>query len=326
MSLSQLIFEKIKKAKNILISTHKNPDYDSIASCLALKDICFQLGKKATIISCQKISEHFFFLKGANEIQTIDYSNFDFSLYDLFVIPDTGSYDRTTGDKKIFLPEKMEYIIIDHHQTNNFNMLLRYIKPQASATCEIIYDLIKKWSLKIDKNLATVILTGILGDTVFLRYCENRKKTMKVVLELVKQGADMDFISENFFEQFEFDLVKLIGEFLKNLQKEEKFVWSAVDYQTYKKYHFAEGAREMAADLFFRGIKDADFGVAMLESQKNKIYLSFRSKKNTDVSKLAQFFGGGGHKNAAGATVEGDFKKSVKKVVKTIKEFLFPTS
>ena len=315
---SKELLSLVKKAENILINTHKNPDYDSLGSALALKKGLDQLGKKSKIISCQKINPYFFFLEGARDISLIDYSKFDFKPFDLFIIPDTGNYDRVTGSKTIKLPENLNYIVIDHHKTNEFSHYPKVLDEQASATCEILYRLFDDWSIKMDSVLTTYLLTGIMGDTVFLRYCEDSKRTFEVVEDLIKKGADKDWISENFYERYDFGAIKLLGEFLNRMEKQKNFVWSAVPFDVYKQYNEPEGVREMAADLFFRGIKGCEFGVAMLEAKKGIINLSFRSKKNTDVTKYAKLFGGGGHKNAAGATVKGEFKKAIEEILRKI--------
>jgi phosphoesterase RecJ-like protein len=315
---SRKILLLIKKSKNILINTHKNPDYDSIGSALVLKNILKKLGKKAKIISCQKINPYFFFLKEAENIETINYSQFDFSPFDLFIIPDTGNSDRVTGSKEINLPKNLQYIVIDHHKTNEFSRYPKILDQKASATCEILYFLFSDWKIKIDPGLADYLLTGIMGDTVFLRYAENSKKTFTVVSDLIKKGADKDLIAENFYERYDFKAIKLLGEFLNRMKKEKNFIWSAVPFEIFDKYGQPEGVREMAADLFFRGIAGSDFGVAMLESKKGVINLSFRSKKNTDVTKYARLFDGGGHKNAAGATVKGKFETIVKNILRKI--------
>lgn len=315
---SAKIWDKIKESDNILINIHKHPDYDSISSALSISYVLNKIGKRNKIVGCQKVSEHFLFLRGAKDIETIDYSTFDFKGYDLFIIPDTGSYDRVTGDKRISLPESLEYVIIDHHKTNNFESGLKVLDERASATAEMLYRLFEDWGVEVDKELATYLLTGIMGDTVFLRYSEDSKKTLSVVASLVEKGADKDFISENFYERCEFNTIKLLGVFLENMKKEGKFIWSAIPYETFEKYGKPEGVREMAADLFFRGIKGTDFGVAMLEYEKGQISLSFRSKKDADVSTYAKLFGGGGHKNAAGATVKGEFKESVNKILERL--------
>lgn len=319
---SEQILELIKESKNILINTHKNPDYDSIASSLALSQAIKEMGKKTKILACQEINKYFYFLKGAEEIENVDYSKFDFSPFDLFIIVDTGSFDRVTGDKSIKLPENVKYFVIDHHKTNNFSYP-KLIDEQASATCEVLCGIFSDWGVNINKELATYLLTGILGDTVFLRYSENNEKTMEVVNRLVKLGADKDYISENFYEKYDFNIVKLLGQFLSNMKREDSsdggFVWSALPYKIYEQYGKPEGVREMAADMFFRGIKDTSFGVAILETKEGEINLSFRSKKNTDVSKYAKLFGGGGHKNAAGVVVYGSFEKVISDIIDKLK-------
>jgi phosphoesterase RecJ-like protein len=319
MNIHSSIFKKIVSAKNILVNAHKDPDYDSVASALTLKYALGKIGKKVNIVCCQKISPNFFFLNGADKIKSVEFKTFNFQSYDLFIIPDTASFDRVTGSKEVALPKDIDYIVIDHHKTNSFSYPLKFIDEESSSTTEVLYFLFNKWKVEIDKDLATLILAGILGDTVFLRYCGNRKRTMRVVADLVDMGADMDFIGENFYEKYDFDYVKMVSEFLARMKKEKKFVWSAVDYETYKKYHFPEGVREAVAGNFFKAIKDVDFGVALLEMKKGVVSISFRSKKNIDVIGFAKLFGGGGHKNAAGAIVEGEFKDVVKDAVRRIK-------
>lgn len=320
-SESSKIWDKIQASDNILINLHKHPDYDSFSSALSLSYVLSKLGKKNKIVSCQKISSYFLFLKGAEKIEQINYSSFDFDPFDLFVVPDTGSEDRVTGSGEIHLPEGLDLVVIDHHKTNTFDKHMRILDVEASATAEVLYGIFNDWKIETDPTLATYLLTGILGDTVFLRYCENSKKTLKVVADLIAKGADKDYISENFYERYEFNTIKLLGEFLNNMKKEANFIWSAVPYEKFEKYGKPEGVREMAADLFFRGIKGTNFGVAILEYEKGEMSLSFRSKKNTDVSVIAKLFGGGGHKNASGATVKGDFENSVKNIVGTISRF-----
>lgn len=320
--LSSGILERIKKADNIVINIHKHADYDSFSSALSLSKVLTGMGKKNKVVSCQLVNEYFHFIKGAERIEAIDYSSYDFSPYDLFIIPDTGSYDRVTGDKTIGLPENMDYIVVDHHQTNDFDEKLKILDTEASATAEVLYRIFSDWGVGVDSELATCLLTGIFGDTVFLRYSENSKRTMKVVSELIEKGADKDYISENFYERYEFNTIKLLGVFLEKMTDEGGFVWSAVPYGVFADYGKPEGVREMAADLFFRGIKGTDFGVAIVEYEKDEMSMSFRSKKDFDVSQLAKKFGGGGHRNAAGATIRGEFVKTVRKAILTVKSTL----
>ena len=313
---SKLIFQEIKQSKNILINVHRNPDLDSIGSATALYRALNKIGKKTMLVCPHEIPENYKFLKGADLVLTIDFKTWadtDVRPYDLFLILDSGSYDVVTGSKEIKLPD-VKKIIIDHHRTNNWeNYVERILDIKASSTSEIIFNLLNDWEVEFDSDIATSLFAGISSDTVFFKYDQNAKNTFKITAELLDKGADRDKVVEQAFDSFNFDLVRMIGEFLTNLQKGNGYIYSVLDNETYIKFGKQKGAREIVANLFARSIKGFDFGIMAVEYEVGKFALSFRSKK-TDVSIIAQKFGGGGHKNAAGATIYGNIDQVVGKI------------
>ena len=315
--LSQPILLEIKKAKNILINIHRNPDLDSIGSATALYQALIKMKKKVTLICPHEIPENYKFLKGADLVETIDFKTWAGkpSPYDLFLILDSGSYDIVTGSKEIKLPN-IKKIIIDHHQTNKWSdYLLKLLDIEASSTAEIVYQILLDWNVIIDFKIATSIFAGIASDTVFFKYEKNAKKTFQIATELLNSGADKNKIVEQSFDSFDFDLIQLIGEFLTKMQKGNGYVYSVLDNETFIKFGKQRGAREIVANLFARSIKNFDFGIMAVEFEKDKFAVSFRSK-SVDVSVIAKKFGGGGHKNAAGATIYGNIDQVIKKIKK----------
>ena len=316
--LSQPILLEIKKAKNILINIHRNPDLDSIGSATALYQALIKMKKKVTLICPHEIPENYKFLKGADLVETIDFKTWadtEVRPYDLFLILDSGSYDIVTGSKEIKLPD-MKKIIVDHHQTNNWSdCLLKLLDIEASSTAEIVYQILLDWNVIIDSKIATSIFAGIASDTVFFKYEKNAKKTFQIATELLNSGADKNKIVEQSFDSFDFDLIQLIGEFLTKMQKGNGYVYSVLDNETFIKFGKQRGAREIVANLFARSIKNFDFGIMAVEFEKDKFAVSFRSK-SVDVSVIAKKFGGGGHKNAAGATIYGNIDQVIKKIKK----------
>lgn len=330
---SQLILKKIKDSNNILINVHKNPDLDTVGSALAMfESITYikrplRIGKdfEAEIVCPERIPQQFFFLKNVNKIQTVNFNTFDYFPFDLFLILDSSSYDRVTGSKEIFLPENLETIVIDHHKTNNFHFPLQIIDISASATVEIIYNVIKDLRLKINETIATALFSGIAGDTVFFKYPKNPKTVFAIAAEFLDKGADHKKLVSTFFDSNEFAFTKLLGVFLSEMKLEKRgnrsFVWAAIPYETFARFGHPQGVRETAADSFFRSIKGADFGIAMLETKKGELSVSFRSKDKIDVSFFAEKLGGGGHKNAAGCTVKGEFNNAVKTVLDAVSRY-----
>ena len=315
---SSKILETIQQSKNILINVHRNPDLDSIGSATALYQALTKIFKKKVTLVCpHEIPENYKFLKGADSVKTVDFKEWaDTGVrpYDLFLILDSGSYDIVTGSKEIKLPN-IKKIIIDHHQTSNWNdYLLKLLDVEVSSTSEIVYQMLLDWEIMINPEIATSIFAGIAGDTVFFKYEKNAKKTFKIATELLNLGANKDKIVEHSFDSFDFGLIQLIGEFLANIQKGNGYVYSILNNETFIKFGKQRGAREIVANLFARSIKGFDFGIMAVEYEKDKFAVSFRSKKHTDVSVLAKKFGGGGHKNAAGATIYGNINQVIKKI------------
>ena len=319
--LSKIILKEVKKANNILINIHRNPDLDTVGSATALYQVLTKMGKKVTLICPHEIPENFKFLKGADKVKTIDFSSFYFSLFDLFLIADSGSYDIVTGSKEIKLPN-IKKIIIDHHKTNNFTDVEINLHDEIAATAEIIYQMLIDWEIKIEADIATSLFSGIAGDTVFFKYGENAKRTFKIASELLDLGADKDKLIDQAFDSFDFNLIQTMGEFLTKMKKETSpagdFVYSIMDYQTFVKFGKHRGARETVSNLFARSIKGFDFGFIAVEYEKEKFAVSFRSKKDTDVSEIAKKLGGGGHKNAAGATIYGNIDQVIGKIILAI--------
>ena len=322
---SSLILKTVKKAKNILVNIHPHADLDSISSALVFKKVIEQIDSKKNVlvVSPEAIKEDFSFLgEEVKNIKVIDFSSFDFSSFDLFLILDASSDDRVTGSKKIFLPRSIIKIVVDHHLNNQIVADIKLINEEACATCEILFKLFSDWQIKIDRYLATLILAGMAGDTVFFRYFSDVKNQWKLVARLLRLRADFFLIRKNYFS-YSLPFLQFLGEFLRRLKIEKKdgkkFAWAAMSFEEYQQFGLPATGQSFVADLFLAAIKEVDFGFLILEKEKNKLSLSFRSKPEINVAAIAQKLVGGGHRNAAGATVEGEFKKMVEEILKVVK-------
>ncbi|KKQ25678.1 MAG: DHHA1 domain protein [Candidatus Woesebacteria bacterium GW2011_GWA1_37_8] len=319
---SKDILDKIKKAKKILLSCHKSPDPDSIASNLAMYQVLTGMKKLIDVISPDTVHSAYNFVPYFDKIIKVDITKFDYSDYDLFIALDSSSYDQLVGIKDLKMPN-ISMVTIDHHSTNEKYGEINLLEV-TSSTCEVLYKVFHDWGIKITKNLATTLLTGIYADSVSFQTDKTYSSTFIVSGELVKLGANTKDIILNLFHSNEYKLLKFWGEMLKNMNidSEYRFVWTAVPYDKFLEFGKPGEAKSLAASVIFRTVKNTDFGIVIVEQRPNVLNMSLRSRTNFDVSKIAQEFGGSGHKASAGAWFDFEnFDEAVEKVLVTARKY-----
>lgn len=319
---SQLILDEIKKADKILLNCHRGPDSDSVGSALAMKKVLSGLGKEVEIICPSDIPDDLYFLEGSSDIKKVDFSNFDFSTYNLFIIMDSSTYAMVSGSKEIGLPQ-IKMVVIDHHHTNTGYGDINLIDSKVTSTAELLYKIFYDWRVSLDQKSATALLTGIIGDTGSFQYAGVGKETLLIAGDLMDLGANKDEIIYNIYRSINFMTIKFWGKIIEMMKEdsEYRFVWSAIPLSLYEEYGRDSSAKEDGANLFFPVVKNTDFGVIMVETDKDVLSVSYRSRKDFDVSKIAGEIGGGGHISAAGAKVDGQFEEAVEKVLTACRKY-----
>jgi len=322
---AEKIFKEIKKAKKILIPLHIDPDGDSVASSLAFAHVLRKTGKKVIIVSADK-PPNFSFLPDFKLIKNKDPANLDLSQFNLVLFLDISEISRITRYKVIKLPKKISTINIDHHTTNKRFARINKVQPKASSTCEILHDLFRK-TIEIDKKLATLLYFGIFTDTGGFEFNVS-PKVFKIAAFLLEKGAPHNQFVLELFRKNDLTTLRHFGKILENLKvdKNYRFVWAIVPYKEIKKLK-EESKKYLEAISFLKTIEDTDFGFLLWESKKGKVRGGLRSRLQPeqggfDVSKIAKVLGGGGHKAAAGFTLNMDLKTAERKVLKTIRSLL----
>lgn len=316
-SNSKEIKKRIKKAKRILLNVHRSPDPDGVGSALALYEFLLKLKKEVKVICPSDLSSECLFLPNSKVIEKVNFEKFDFSNWDIFIVADSANWEMVTGRKGIKKPD-IEIIVIDHHITSERFGNINLVDEKASSTSEIIYSLLKDWRVNITQSISQNLLAGIICDTGVFEYPNVTSFTLEVAKNLIDNGANKDEIVTNVYRNYSFNQLKLWGEVLKRMEfnKENRFVYSAIPNEIYKQFKEPDTAKETAASMFGPVVKGADFGMVMIEEEPNKLSVSFRSKKDFDVSKIAKDLGGGGHILAAGVTIRNEeFNKAVDKVL-----------
>ena len=318
------ILEKIKKAKRILINCHRSPDPDGVGSALALYLVLKKLGKNSDIICPDEISKESKFLPSVDIIKAVNFEIFDFSSYSLFLVIDSCNWSMVVGKKDIPKPN-VPIVVIDHHITSDKFGFINLVDTSKTSAAEVLYLVFNDWKIGINKEIAQCLLAGIIADTGVFEYPGVTSSTLDIAKQLIEKGADKEKIVNNVYRNISFNQVRFWGEIIKNMQidKKSKFVWSAVPFAVYESYGKPISGKETAASYFAQIIENTDFGMIMVEQENKVLSVSFRSKDNFDVSRIAEALGGGGHKAAAGAKVCGfAFDQAVEKVLQTARKFV----
>ncbi|MFH1970790.1 MAG: bifunctional oligoribonuclease/PAP phosphatase NrnA [Patescibacteria group bacterium] len=320
---SKKILRVLKKSKRILVNVHRSPDPDSLGSALSFYEYLTKLKKEVKVICPDNLSEDHLFLPYSEKVEKVNFRDFDFSKWDTFLVLDSSSWDMVTGKDTTKIPG-INLLVIDHHITSTKFGTINLIDEVSSSTAEIVYFLFKDCKVRLTKSISQNLLAGIICDTGIFQYPNVNSQTLEVVRDLMLEGADKNKIVENFYRNYPFSQLKLWGEILKGMEfdRENRFIYSAISYDIYKKYDEPESGKETSASMFSPIVKDSDFGMIMIEEERDVLSVSFRSKKDFDVSKVAKALGGGGHILASGATLRNmEFEKAVEKVLSVVKQY-----
>jgi phosphoesterase RecJ-like protein len=316
------ILAEINKSNKILANCHRGPDSDSVGSALALSRVLEDMGKDVTLVCPSEVPEDLAFL-GTEKIKQVDFSKFDFTGYDIFMVLDSSTLSMVTGTKDVTKPN-VPIIVVDHHVSNEGFGSINLIDSNMTSTGELLYKIFSDWQVKVDGKTAQCLLTGIIGDTGSFQYQNVGADTLKSAAELIRLGADKDEIIRNIYRNIDFRELQLWGKFIENMEFDEEFgfVWAAIPLELYKEYGEPYSVKEDVANLFFPIVKGANFGMVMVEMEEKLLSISLRSKSDFDVSEIAKAIGGGGHKAAAGARIEGlPFDNAVTKALEIARKY-----
>ena len=301
-------FEKLKDIvlnnSSFLLTTHVNPDADAIGSEVAFYYILKKLGKKAFIINHSSTPYNLEFFNKENIIQRFDeelHKNI-FSEVDVLVALDFNRADRTVRMENGFRQSKKLKICIDHHQDAENFVDESFIDTNYCATGHIIFDFIKRTNIvDLDYEIAEPIYAAIMTDTGSFRFDRTTSGVHKIIAELLDAGVNPEDVYDRLYDQSKFSKIKLLGRALESIKLESD---NKIGYMTLTQKDFSDfNAVESDTENFVNynlSIENVVLGILFIELN-NGFKVSFRSKGDINVNKLASEFGGGGHNNASGA-------------------------
>ena len=318
------IKDKILKSKRIGLSFHTSPDGDAIGSTLALLNALRYIGKDSYIISRDVIPDNFSYLSFSEEVDG-ETTKPDKDT-DLVIILDCGNVERISAD----LSEYEGVLVnLDHHISNEKYGDINFVDPEAAATCELSYLLIKELGVDLkEKNsktnaIVSAVYTGLVTDTGSFRHSNVTKRTHNIAAEIIDSGIDNSKIHSSLFDNKPFEKVKLMGTVLSNIELalDNKVAVLCIPKGMLESFNLpnVDTSDIIAIGL---GIKGVEVSLLLKEVEEGT-KSSLRSKNDIDVRKVAEIFGGGGHVKAAGLMQKNtDLATAKENLLKALKEEL----
>ncbi|MCX5716670.1 MAG: bifunctional oligoribonuclease/PAP phosphatase NrnA [Candidatus Omnitrophica bacterium] len=313
------ITRALKKYDNFLITSHINLEGDSIGSQLAVASLLKALGKKYIIFDNDPIPRQFEFLLCGEKVKTA------LSAKDKFramVVVDCPVIERT--GKVASCAKKAEVVLnIDHHISNSQFGDIRWVEPDSSSCGEMIYHLFKGLRIPIDKKAALAMYVAIVTDTGYFSYENTTHMTHWITGELIKAGIKPLWVGRHLNEKKSPNDLRLLQETLKTLRLHYNGRVSTLytSLGTLKKLGLSTSSTENFVN-YGRMVNTAKIAVFFLERATKEVHVSFRSKGEVDVNKVASLFKGGGHPNASGCLIRGSIGQAMKTVLPRLKSFL----
>lgn len=313
------IIEAIKKYNKFLITAHINLEGDSIGSQLAMRELVRGLGKDAVMVDSDPVPDHYKFLPKANEISNKVAKDMDF---EAVLVLDCPTLKRTGRVKDIITKDKV-IINIDHHVSNEKFGDFNWVDSRASSAGEMVYRLFKEAGVPLTKEIALCLYIAILTDTGSFNYDNTSGATHEIAGELLGYGLEPAQVSENVYERRAVSDITFLGLVLSTIKVNAagNVAWLEIT----RKMLDDTGADVSKAEGFVnyaRSVDGVKIAAIFKEDADGRINVSFRSKGEVDVNKIASFFGGGGHVRASGCVLKGPLEGAKRKVLAKIEEEL----
>ena len=293
-----------------LVICHAYPDGDALGSLTAVGGFLQEQGKVYTLVVEDGMDNRFGYLPQADCVVSRPDAEM---VYDVVIIVDCSDLQRI-GRIVALLPHPCPPILqIDHHITNIFFGTHNLVALVAS-TCELLFELFVSMTEKISHGIAMSLLTGIVTDTLGFRTPNVTPRTLEVASQLMSSGANLPLITMNALNLLPIKMLELWRVLLNNLRFEEGLVWSTVSLK--ERYQIGVGSKDTAGlNSILGNVEEATMSAIFSEIKSQHVVVSFRSRPNFNVAKIAFALGGGGHPQASGCTFFGTLQDAIDKIV-----------
>ena len=308
------VLSSIARADRLLVTAHAHPDGDAVGSLLGCWMILQRMGKHADMALSDRVPFIYRSLPCAAQVRHWSHVEGD---YDAVILLECDGIPRTGlgGLENRFL------INIDHHTSGRDFADVNWIDSRACAVAELIYQLAEEAGVDITREMATCLYTAVLSDTGSFCYEGTDAHTFEIARNLVQHGADPVQIAQEVYFSNPAAKMLLLGAALANLHHEGPVAWLSLSEEDMNRTHAAEEDCEGIVNYAI-AIAGIEVAVFLRELLDHRVRLSLRSKGRVNVATIAERFGGGGHENASGCTLDGSLAAATEQILTCLRSEL----
>jgi phosphoesterase RecJ-like protein len=307
------ILEVLRRGERFLVCSHSRPDGDAVGSMLAMGMLIQQMGKRADLVSADRIPATYRNLPGAEFIRSALRVH---GPYDAVILLECDGLDRTRllGLEPFFL------VNVDHHVSGRSFARINWIDRTAASVGELVHRLVLAAGATVTAEMATCLYTTILTDTGGFCYGALQASTFSLAHQLVQAGADPVRIAQDIYFSTHISRLLLLGTALRHLKREGRVAWLSVTHEEILRTCAAEEDCEGIVN-YALAIADVEVAIFLRELPEHRVRLSLRSKGKVNVAAVAEQLGGGGHENAAGCTLDGPLDHALEEIFAALRDY-----
>lgn len=315
--------ERIAANQRFLLTSHIRPDADALGSELGMAGVLDALGKDVTIVNGHGVPRNLKFLDPRNRIKVIgtDFQVADLiENFDVHMVLDTSAWAQLGDMGQVIRETKARKIVLDHHVSADDLGAEEFKDTQAEATGRLVFDAARALGVTVGEEIAMPLFAALATDTGWFRFGSTSGDTLRTAAALVDAGANPADIYRELHEQDTLARLQLVGRILARAtaELEGRLIHTAVLREDFQATDAAPSDTEDIINLTLT-VAGTEAAVILVEQATGAFKVSFRSRGKMDCSRVAELFGGGGHRAAAGATIDGPFEIAQAKVLDAVR-------
>ncbi|HEV3006668.1 MAG TPA: DHH family phosphoesterase [Pirellulales bacterium] len=315
--------ELVRAHQRFLLTSHVRPDCDALGSELGMAGVLEALGKDVLIVNAQKTPPNLQWIDPQRRLRTLgaDVQLAELNAIEVLLVLDTSAWAQLGDMALVLRSTAAKKLVLDHHVSQDDLGAEAFKNTQAEATGRLVLEAAEALGVKLTPEIAAPLFAALATDTGWYRFASTTGDTYRFAGRLVDAGARPCEIYRQLYEQDTLSRLQLIGRTLGRTQGElgGRLVHTAVFLDDFKATGALPSDTEDVINMTLT-VAGTEVAVILVEQTNGKFKVSFRSRSAVDCSKLAEIFGGGGHKAAAGAMVDGPFDQAQQRVLDAVRQ------